>query len=197
MKVLFASILFLFFVSNGSAQDRTCSSKKFPGVISFQVERQSSGSGHHNFTTLGTSYRSGRSSLYAGALFPDHGNRLEGFDLKYRFFPFSFGANVRPYFQYEFLARWNAPLISEMERQVHDEGWNGKRRERYRTLEHYLGFGTKAPIFSGLFLDLGIGFGFYHSTITSSYDGRIEYPQRFRRDVDVSLSLRGGLGYEF
>ena len=195
MKSLLTSTLILL-ASTLSAQNVDRSSTKDFGTFSVQVDRQSSGSGHANFTALGASYRLGRSSLFAGALLDDRGYKFRGVKVNYRFFPFDHGATIKPYFQYDLLARWDSRLKSDIEQQVHSEGWEGGHHEKYRTTEHYLGFGAKAPVVAGLYFDLGVGLGVYHSTMTSSTDTRIEEPGRFRRDLDASLSLSLGVGYD-
>ncbi|MFB6258564.1 MAG: hypothetical protein ABEH38_07710 [Flavobacteriales bacterium] len=165
--------------------------------LRIRVDRQSSGSGHLNMTNLGASFKSGRSSFYGGVILVEHLGKVEGFKASYRFFPFSFGARILPYFQYELFTRLDARLTPELEEIVHREGWKRERKERYHTLEHYLGFGVHVPMTWSFYLDLGIGMGLYHSRLSSDFDDRIEYPQRFRKAMDASLTLRGGFGYTF
>ncbi len=196
MKCLLSTFLLLL-VMTGHTRAQGQDMESPTGVVSVQLDRQSSGSGHMNFTALGASYSRGRSSIYAGAIMDDRSHHFQGMKMTYRFFPIAFGAKIFPYFQYDLLGRWNSRLTPELERIVHSEGWKGERHERYRTLEHYLGFGLQAPLVADLYLDLGIGMGFYQSELASDFDDRIEYPTRFRETRDASLSLRGSIGYAF
>ncbi len=197
MRTLFASVMILFTCSL-SLQAQQEQEKIGPEkTFSLRVDRQSTGSGHLNFTTIGASYKIGRSSLYAGALLEDRNKSFQGVKGNYRFYPIAFGQSIRPYLQYQFIGRWGSRLTDDMERLVHREGWDGARSERYRTFEHYIGFGADLPLIAGASADIGIGLGLYHSRMTSSFDERIEDPQRFRSDLDASLSLNAGLGYAF
>lgn len=165
--------------------------------LSLHVGRQSTGSGHMNFTTFGVSYRYGPHAFLAGAIMEDGSKAFRGSKLAYRFFPLTYGASLHPYLQYGSIARWGSPLTPEMESRVHPEGWKGGAKEHYRTFEHYLGFGIQTPQIVGVSIDLGVGMGFYHSQLTSSFDHRIDSPERFRKRTDASLSFRAGLQYAF
>jgi hypothetical protein len=196
MKTLFPLLMSLLLSAPSFAQSKygTAAPEK---TLSVQVERQSTGSGHVNFTSIGTAFRIGKSEIYAGAVLEDRSRSFKGLKMTYRFFPEAFGANISPYFQYDLVSRWNSRLTNELEKVVHGEAWDGKRHEKYRTVEHYMGFGMETPLPLDLYLDLGIGLGLYHSKISSSFDDRIEDPRRFRKGLDASLSLKVGLGYEF
>lgn len=166
-------------------------------IFSLRVDRQSSGSGHQNFTSIGASYKVGGSSIYAGALLEDRNKSFQGMKVSYRFYPNAFNATIRPYFQYQLIGRWGSRLTKDLEQLMHKEGWSGKRRESYRTFEHYLGFGLEAPLIAGAYADIGVGMGIYHSRMTSAFDDRIDDHQRFRQSDGASLSVNVGLGYAF
>lgn len=196
MKTLLSILMIASITATGFAQSKY--GKSGPEkTFSLQVERQSTGSGHVNFSSMGAAFRIGKNELYAGAILEDRSRAFKGLKMTYRFFPTAFGANIYPYFQYDLVSRWDSRLTSELEKTIHSEGWEGKQHERYRTMEHYLGFGMEMPLLADFYVDLGVGLGLYHSRISSDFDERIEDPQRFREGMDASLSLKAGLGYEF
>lgn len=196
MKSFFTTLM-IALTLNGLAQSSGDQGYDSPLDFGFAIDRQSTSSGHSNFSTFGPSLTYGRSSLYIGALLEDRERDLRGFKLNYRFSPIAVGENCFPYFQYSLLSRWDSRLTKDLEKRLHHESWNGKAAERYRTVEHYLGFGLKTYVIGGGYVDLGIGLGFYDSKLTSDRDARIPDPYRYRRDTDVSLSLNGGIGYQF
>lgn len=197
MKILFTAALMITMSTLTFAQKEKPYASKERASFGLGVERQTTGSGHLNFTTMGASVNYGKSSLYLGALLEDRNRSFKGLKANYRLFPLSFGSGIHPYFQYQFLSRWNARLVPELERIMHsDNKLSGDPMERYRTMEHYLGFGFQGDLFEGAFFDLGIGLGAYHSELTSGFDHRTD-AERFRSSFDASLSLNAGVGYRF
>lgn len=170
---------------------------KGPFAFELSVDRQSSSSGHSNFFTIGPSFSYWRNSLYIGALYGDREQAVRGFKLDYRFYPILVGERTYPYFQYSLIGRWDSRLAKDVEKRLHQETWSGAQGERYRTIEHYFGFGLKSYVVGTAYFDLGIGLGMYSSELTSEFDHRIPDPSRYRDNMDVSLSLDAGIGYRF
>ena len=171
--------------------------------LSFElrVDRQTTGAGHFNFTGFGAGVGYGSFSLNAAALLEDPSGSFKGLSSDLRFFPISYGIafadRVYPYFQYSFVGRWKTRLVPDLEGLFHSGGTQSEDLGRYRTFEHYGGFGVQTFVLSGLYLDLALGLGFYSSTLTNEPEKRSTNTERFREKLGGSLALRGSLGYHF
>lgn len=171
--------------------------------LSFElrVDRQTTGAGHYNFTGFGVGASYGKFTLDAAALLEDRAGSFKGLSSRLRYFPISygiaFGDRVYPYFQYSFVGRWKTRLVPELEGLFHSGDPKSEDLGRYRTFEHYGGFGVQTFVLAGLYVDLGVGLGLYSSTLTNEPEERSTNTERFRRKQGASVSLRAGLGYYF
>lgn len=195
MRPLFFFLLLLAISTPTLSQAPQKPDKSSELGLDIRLERQSTGGGHDNITALAPGISYGKSSLHVG-LFVENGHRkLRGLAANYLFFPTRFSSGAfHPYFQYSFLHRWDSRLTSSLEGILHDDLSEVEKLERYRTFEHYGGFGVQVEFLDRIFLDLGIGLGFYTSELTSRFDNRVKDPERFRRGMDASLSMSLGVG---
>ncbi len=201
MRGLKSIILLLLIPCFGEAQGPREMEPEDGVSFDLRVDRRTTGSGHYNFIGFGGSLNYRRFSLYGAALLGDKEGTFNGMAGHLQFFPASygiaFGDRVYPYFQYSFVGRWDARLVSSTEGILRSRTAGTAKNARYRTFENYGGFGAQLFFIARFYLDLGLGIGLYDSKLSSGGGTRKQNAERFRRARDVSFSLRASLGYHF
>lgn len=167
-----------------------------PGrFVEINVYHTSSESGYGSSINFNIGIEKDNRSLAAGAIFQEKPGRLSGGEISYRHhLRFSNKLRLKPYFQYNFLFRYNSFSSQTVQATTHTMT-NELNGVRVATFEHYLGTGTHIHLFQNIFLDLSVGYGIILGSIDEKFSDTEHYTMGGRRR-DFGLLTKFGIGYQ-